>query len=113
MNTVILYSSKRRLSGAHTPLDVGDGRILWIRATLIPTRDLSDALDFARPMPGETVLNAVTAPNKHTNLEIDACASVHDLLQLVPEEFDAGGTLPSERNATIAAGRGVLAKYRP
>jgi hypothetical protein len=64
----ILYSAKTKLTPMHQKVkcdDFNGARSIWIRITTISELTqargftLSDALDLARPMTGETVLNTI------------------------------------------------------
>ena len=39
------------------PIDIGDGTAAWIRAERMPTTDVDEALDCARPRRNETIMN--------------------------------------------------------
>ncbi len=63
MKLLILYSACAKLTEAHTPVTTINGvTTVWVRAeTYTGGGSLMDALDAAKPMPGETVLNTVAA----------------------------------------------------
>lgn len=63
--TVILYSSATMLTHEHQLIHGPRGEsIIYVRVEAardgtMPIDDLSEALDHAKPMPGETVLNSI------------------------------------------------------
>lgn len=64
---LILYAAKTKITSLHQRVSYFDKSTancisIWIRTTTIGpeiTADLANALDFARPMSGEVVLNAI------------------------------------------------------
>lgn len=77
------------LYGSHTPLTVAHQQITlpgyphrsyYIRAERVSVRTLGEALDRARPIDGETVLNTVWPdPDNFAPTECAACGSSHHL----------------------------------
>jgi hypothetical protein len=64
MKSLILYGSQIKLTNAHKLVTGFTGQPdYFVRAT-VTTDDISTALDCARPMVGEVVLNTVSIANK-------------------------------------------------
>ncbi len=66
MTAIILYSQTdpNRITRAHKRHITPAGTV-WVRCSCLPNqKDLSDALDKARPQPGEVVLNTIAAPEQ-------------------------------------------------
>jgi hypothetical protein len=54
---VILYAAKTKLTGSHQMVRCGRVGVLYIRTEVSDVQDVLLALDQARPMEGEMVLN--------------------------------------------------------
>jgi len=53
----ILYAAKTKLTGSHQIVRCGRAGILYVRAEVSDEPDVLSALDKAKPMEGEMVLN--------------------------------------------------------
>lgn len=63
MKSLILYSALIKLSTDHHPLETPHGKPIYIRMEEVPM-GIAEALDTARPLEGETVLNTIPSPNQ-------------------------------------------------
>jgi hypothetical protein len=85
MHSLILYSSYTRVSFDAQPLETPGGGTIYIRVERVPY-DIDDALDRARPIEGEIVLNTVVwdgiKPAVEASYPAHAVKDVHPATQL-------------------------------
>jgi len=67
MKTLILYGSKEKLANSHKKVTGKHQPEYFVRADL-SHEDISGALDHAKPMRGEVVLNTVEVPDSYTRI---------------------------------------------
>lgn len=63
MKALILYSSLTAENIHSQPIMVQRNKLVWIRTEEVEAANLSDALDLAKPLGDEVVLNTIQAPN--------------------------------------------------
>lgn len=86
MPSLILYSAPAKLTAQHHLVSTGNGsHVVFVRAESHPGNPL-DALDAARPMDGETVLNAVPVADGIPSQEerdaiVDGLIAAHDFIE--------------------------------
>lgn len=58
MTVLVLYAANRCLSNFHQPVKTGKS-VIWVRVQEFENSTLDEALNEAKPFPGEVVLNSI------------------------------------------------------